>query len=176
MLGAFASANNAPISFYNVYKIYKEKHRPQRANTQRLARGYVAKKPVKCRQETRKILGPQRVQNVVKKPPRRRGLNSSKCRQEIRNGARPQRVQMSPTNPQTFGTYTGRKRSINPAPLSHITTYTKTGPQRRGLSCSIRVVAVRRVPVPRWGPQVWPPRSVSNYTRFPLWRWCTFGT
>jgi len=55
MLGAFASANNAPISFYNVYKIYKEKHRPQRANTQRLARVYVAKKSPKCRQEIPKM-------------------------------------------------------------------------------------------------------------------------
>ena len=98
MLGAFASANNAPISFYNVYKIYKDFDRLQRVNIQHFARGYVVKKPVKCRQETRKTgnlnrpqmssrnpqnVGPQQAANVVKKSPKRGTSTGRKCRQEI---------------------------------------------------------------------------------------------
>ena len=52
-MGVGVSQQTPAISFYNVYKIYKEKYRPQLAKPQHITRGYVVRKPVKCRQETR---------------------------------------------------------------------------------------------------------------------------
>ena len=52
-MGVGVSQQTPAISFYNVYKIYKEKYRPQHAKPQHVTRGYVAKKSVKCRQEIR---------------------------------------------------------------------------------------------------------------------------
>ena len=72
-MGVGVSQQTPAISFYNVYKIYKEKHRPQPAKPQHVTRVYVVKKPVKCRQETRKIRG------------RNTSRNGAKCRQKTRN-------------------------------------------------------------------------------------------
>ena len=72
-MGVGVSQQTPAISFYNVYKIYKEKHRPQPAKPQHVTRGYVAKNCVKCRQELRKIRG------------RNTSRNGAKCRQQLRN-------------------------------------------------------------------------------------------